>query len=700
MTATLHPDPVLEPGDKSLYINRELSLLEFNRRVLAQAADDSVPLLERLRFLAISSSNIDEFFEIRVSGVKQQAAAAVQSTGPEDIRPQDLLRQINIVARGLVDEQYRIFNDVLMPELAAAGVRILRRREWTSTQAAWVQQYFRREVQTLLTPVGLDPAHPFPNVANKILNFLVQLEGHDAFGRDIRVAIVQAPRLLPRMVRLPEAIADGPHDFVLLSAVMHANIGELFPSMNVEGCYQFRVTRNSDLWVDEEEVEDLAEALRYELPRRHFGDAVRLEVADSCPPDITDMLLEQFELGPDDLYRVNGPVNLGRTVLLHELVDAPALKYPPHTPSVPPRLADGDDIFDTLHGRDILLHHPYQSLKPVLDFLKQATSDPTVVAVMTTLYRTGAHSEITEALFQAARVGKEVTVVIELRARFDEAANIDLATHLQSAGVQVMYGVVGYKTHTKMMLILRREGGVLRRYAHLGTGNYHTSTARSYTDLSLMTSDVDICEDVHKLFRGLTAPGAIPETRQLFHSPFTLNSMLLERIAEQADLARQGKPSRIRAKLNALSDPALIRALYLASMAGVPIDLIVRGGCCLTPGVPGVSDNIRVRSIVGRFLEHSRVYCFGPNGEHVYAGSADWMQRNLHRRVEVCFPFLDAALKERVIDECLDIPWSDNAQAWELGPDATWQRLTPGRDERRVAQEILMARHSGVDATA
>jgi polyphosphate kinase len=700
MNAPEKTSHAIEPGDKSLYINRELSLLEFNRRVLAYAADESVPLLERWRFLTISSSNIDEFFEIRVSGVKQQVAASVQSTGPEELRPQDLLRRIHDVTREIVVEQYRLFNDVLAPAMAKEGVRILRRTEWTPEQAAWVRDYFTREVQPLLTPVGLDPAHPFPNVANKILNFFVQLEGHDAFSRDIGVAIVQAPRLLPRIVRLPAGVAGAAHDFVLLSAIMHANIGALFPSMEVKGCFQFRVTRNSDMWVDEEEVEDLAEALRYELPRRQFGGAVRLEVAETCPPEIAQMLLDHFDLGEDDLYRVNGPVNLARTMLLYNLVDAPSLKYPSHTPSVPQRLVGGEELFETLRKRDIMLHHPYQSFTPVLDFLHRAKTDPNVVAVMATLYRTGAHSEITEALFQAARAGKEVTVVIELRARFDEAANINLATHLQSAGVQVMYGVVGYKTHAKMMLILRREEGKLKRYAHLGTGNYHTSTARAYTDLSLMTSNEEICDDVHKLFRELTAPGEIPRMKQLLQSPFTLNDWLLGRIGEQAELARQGKPSRIRAKLNALSDPVLIKALYVASMAGVPIDLIVRGGCCLTPGIPGVSENIRVRSIIGRFLEHSRVFCFGPNDEYTYASSADWMQRNLHRRVEVCFPILDPAIKARVISEFIELPLADNAQAWLLQADGKWQRVPQGGEERRSVQETLIAKHSGSGGNA
>ncbi|MBX3458706.1 MAG: polyphosphate kinase 1 [Planctomycetes bacterium] len=689
-----------EAPDRKLFINRELSLLDFNRRVLEQAADESVPLLERLRFLTISSSNLDEFFEIRVANIKEQAAAGVQSLGPEDVRPEDLVHLIHEKARELVTEQYRVFNDLLLPALADKGVRILRRTEWSQAVNDWVGDWFNREVQPLLTPVGLDPAHPFPNVLNRILNFFVQLEGKDAFSRNIGVAIVQTPRLLPRVLKLPPAVSGGAQDFVLLSAAIHANIGTLFPSMEVKGCWQFRVTRNSDLWLDEEEVEDLAEALRYELPHRNYGDAVRLEVADNCPPEVASRLLDHFNLTPDDLYRVNGPVNLNRLVLLYNLADLPELKYPPHTPSLPPRIGKADELYETLRKGDVLLHHPYQSFSPVLDFIQRASVDPAVVAVMVTLYRTGDRSQITDALFNAARAGKEVTAVIELRARFDEAANINLAQHLQSAGVQVMYGVVGYKTHAKMMLVLRREEGGLRRYVHLGTGNYHTTTARFYTDIGLLTTNEEICTDVHRLFRELMAPGEAPTMKHLHYSPFTLNTMVIERIHEQAELARLGKPSRIRAKMNALADPGVIQALYAASQAGVPIDLVVRGVCCLRPGVPGVSENIRVISIVGRWLEHSRVYSFGPSGEHTYASSADWMQRNLHRRVESCFPILDPALKARVVEECLDLPLADNCQAWELKPDGKWYRRGPGSEPRRAAQEVLIARYNQVGPAA
>lgn len=700
MNAVSDRQPAVEPGDVNLYFNREYSLMEFNRRVLAMAADDTVPLLERLRFLTISCSNMDEFFEVRVSGVKQQAAAGVEVTGPDEVRPLDILARIHETSRGIVAEQYRVFNDVLIPELAKTGIRIIRRTEWSPEQAAWAADYFRREVQPLLTPIGLDPSHPFPNVLNKILNFVVLMEGPDAFARDSGVSIVQAPRLLPRVIRLPREVSTGPTDFVLLSAVIHHNIGELFPRMDVKGAYQFRVTRNSDLFVDEEEVEDLAEALRFELPRRNYGAAVRLEVADNCPAEIANMLLDHFELGPEDLYQVNGPVNLNRLMKLHELADRPDLKYPPYQPGGAKEFAAGTDMFEVLRSRDVLLHHPYQSFGPVLDFIRKAATDPNVVAIMGTLYRTGVVSEVTDALFAAARAGKEVTACIELRARFDEAANIDLATRLQNAGAQVVYGVVGFKTHAKMMLLLRREDGRLKRYLHLGTGNYHTGTARAYTDLSLMTSNEDICADAHKLFRELTSPGETPGMKQLYHSPFTLNDMVIRSINEQANLAREGKPSRIRAKMNSLSDPGVIKALYLASIAGVPIDLLIRGVCCLRPGVPGVSENIRVRSVIGRFLEHSRVYSFGPNGEQTYASSADWMQRNLHRRVETCFPILDPVLKARVIEECLDLALSDNVQAWLLQSDGTWNRCQPGQDDRRSAQEILAARLGGTGGTA
>jgi len=682
----------MDLSSASLYINRELSLLEFNRRVLAMADDASMPLLERMRFLTISCNNMDEFFEIRASGIKQQSEAGITTAGPDGLSPREVLNLISARSRSLISEQYRIFNDVLLPELTAKGIRILRRTEWTPSQAAWVRAYFLREVYPLLTPIGLDPSHPFPNVLNKILNFVVVLDGKDAFSRKSGTAIVQAPRLVPRLIRLPADVTDGQQGFVLLSAVIHANIGDLFTGMEVKGCHQFRVTRNSDLWVEEEEVEDLLDAVRFELPRRHYGAAVRLEVAETCPPEIARFLLDHFHLRDEDLFQVNGPVNLNRLMALYDLVDRADLKFAPFKPGVNKALAPGTDTFEAVRRGDVLMHHPYQGFSPVLEFVRMAAKDPAVVAIKGTLYRTGAHSEIVDALFDAARAGKEVTAVVELRARFDEAANIDLATRLKSAGAHVVYGVVGYKTHAKMMLIVRREEGNLRRYVHLGTGNYHTGTARAYTDLSLLTCNDQICDDVHRLFRQLTGLGESPKMQKLFHSPFTLNDEILHRINEQAELARQGKPARIRAKMNALADPGVIKALYLASIAGVKIDLIVRGVCCLRPGIAGLSDNITVRSVIGRFLEHSRVYSFGAENETLYAASADWMQRNLFRRVETCFPILDPVLKARVVEECLDIPLGDNVQAWLLQSDGTWVRCKPGDETPRASQDVLMAR--------
>lgn len=682
-------------SNASLYINRELSLLEFNRRVLALAADSSAPLLERMRFLTISCNNMDEFFEIRASGIKQQFEAGISTAGPDGMSPRELLGAISVSARSLIAEQYRVFNEVLTPELTAKGIRVLRRADWTPDQSAWVRAFFLREVYPLLTPIGLDPSHPFPNVLNKILNFVVMMDGKDAFARKSGTAVVQAPRLVPRLIRLPAEFASGPHDFVLLSAVIHANIGELFPGMEVKGCYQFRVTRNSDLWVEEEEVEDLLDAVRFELPRRHYGAAVRLEVAENCPPETARFLLDHFHLRDEDLYQVNGPVNLNRLMALYDLVDRPDLKFPAFKAGFDKRAQPGADLFEAVRGGDILLHHPYQSFSPVLEFVRAAAKDPAVVAIKGTLYRTGAHSEIVDALFDAARAGKEVTAVVELRARFDEAANIDLATRLKTAGAHVVYGVVGYKTHAKMMLVVRREEGALRRYVHLGTGNYHTGTARAYTDLSLLTCNEQICDDAHHLFRQLTGLGTAPRLQKLLHSPFTLNDEILARINEQAEHARQGKPARIRAKMNALADPGVIKALYLASIAGVKIQLIVRGVCCLRPGIAGLSENITVRSILGRFLEHSRVYSFGPNDDILYAASADWMSRNLFRRVETCFPILDEALRARVIEECLDLPLSDNTQAWQLSPDGNWLRCQPGDQAARHCQEVLAGKLGG-----
>ncbi len=679
--------------DPALYLNRELSQLEFNFRVLAQAMDPAVPLLERLRYLCISCTNLDEFFEIRAATVRHALEFGGPSS-PDGIPPAQALKLIHEKAGQLVDAQYRYWNEHLRPELNAAGIRILPREAWNAKQKRWLKAYFEDEILPVLSPLGLDPAHPFPRILNKSLNVVVVLDGKDAFGRAGHLAIVRAPRSLPRIIRLPESVSGGSDDFVLLSAVLGAFVDELFPGMKVKGAYQFRVTRNSELFVDEEEVENLAHALKDELASRGFRRAVRLEIAENCPTPIVKELLKNFELPEAAVYRINGPVNLNRVTQVYELADRPDLKFPGFA-SRPLVLDDKDGLFDRIRQGDVLLHHPFDSFGTVLDLVKTAAHDPDVLAIKQTLYRTGNNSQMVEHLITAARNGKDVTVVVELRARFDEEANIRLADRLQEAGVQVVYGVVGYKTHAKMLLIVRREGRTLRRYVHLGTGNYHSATARVYTDIGLMTADPDIGVDVHLLFQQLSGLAPAYKLRRLLQSPFTLHPGLLKRIDREAKLARAGKPGRIIAKMNALNEPQVIRALYEASRAGVQIDLIVRGACSLRPGVPGISDNIRVRSIVGRFLEHHRVYWFGNDGApELFCASADWMERNLLRRVETCFPILDPELAQRVFEECLQNYLLDNQQAWQLEPDGGYHRIGPANGEMpHAAQSWLLAKY-------
>ncbi len=680
-----------------LYINRELSQLQFNRRVLEQAMDGSNPLLERLRFLCISCTNLDEFFEIRVAGLKQKLELGSSQAGPDGMSPQEILKAINLHARELVAEQYRLLNEVLIPALAGEDIHFIRRGDWSATQTAWLHDFFRHHLFPVISPLGLDPAHPFPRILNKSLNFIVSLKGRDAFGRSGGMAVVQAPRALPRIIQLPpEEKGNGPHDYVFLTSIIHAWVDELFPGMKVEGSWQFRVTRNSDLFLDEEEIDDLLRAMEGELESRRYGDEVRLEVAHNCPEEIISYLLGQFGLERDDLYQVNGPVNLNRLQAVYDLVDRADLKYPPFTPGLQEPLAHETDMFELLRRRDILLHHPYESFVPVIDFLRQAAADPQVLAIKQTLYRTGADSPVVSALVSAARAGKEVTVVIELRARFDEQENITLANRLQKAGAHVVYGVVGYKTHAKMILVVRREGEQLRHYAHLGTGNYHPRTTRLYTDYGLFTSDPEIGEDLHGIFLQLTSMGKVSKLNRLLQSPFTLHAALLKKIEREARNARRGKPARIIAKFNALVEPQIIRALYRASMAGVEIDLIVRGICCLRPGLAGISERIRVRSIVGRFLEHTRVYFFENGGDpELYCSSADWMNRNMFHRVEVAFPIESRKLRNRIMRE-LQCYLEDNTQAWLLQSDGGYHRLVPGkREEPRSAQQMLLEKLAG-----
>ena len=683
------------------YLNRELSHLQFNIRVLEQALDESHPLLDRLFFLCIFSKNLDEFFEVRVADLVHQLTYARELSGIDGLHPAQVLDGIYALCSDTVTRQYEILNDTLLPALKQENIHFLRRAEWTEAQRVWIRDYFDDSIQPLISPIGLDPSHPFPRLVNKSLNFIVALEGKDAFGRETGLAIIPAPRSLPRTLRLPDELTDGGDHFVFLSSIIHDYADELFPGMKVKGCYQFRVTRNADLDIDHEETSDLASALEDELHSRNFGEEMRLEVADNCPDELIEFLLHQFNLDDTDLFKVNGPVNLGRLIEVIDQINRPDLCYPPFTPGLPKNVNFKKSIIESIRSKDTLLMHPFESFTPVVDLLREAAKDPNVKSIKQTLYRTGAKSEIVNALVDAARNGKEVTVVIELRARFDEEENLYLANRLQEAGAVVVYGVVGYKTHAKMMLIVRKEGDQYRRYVHLGTGNYHAGNARAYTDYSFMTCDDSIGEDIHKVFQQLTGMGEVLRVKKIFHAPFTLHKRLIQMIDREREFAEQGQPALIRMKANGLTEPKVIRALYKASQAGVKVELIIRGMCSLRPGIAGVSENIEVRSIIGRFLEHTRVYYFLNGGkDEIYAGSADLMERNLLRRVETAFPVEANKLKERMKAE-LEIYMKDNTQAWILQPDGSYVRAQPGPDDEPVtAQSWLLERLAASSGTA
>ena len=686
-------------------LNRELSQLAFNRRVLALAEDPDVPLLERLRFLCILASNLDEFFEVRVAGLKQQVRAKSPNAGVAPPGTKALLNQIGTEIRALIADQYRVLNSDVLPALDDAGVKLVRRTEFTPEQLEWAGDYFRREVRPLLTPIGLDPAHPFPQVASKTLNFIVDLGGRDAFGRDTAIAIVKAPRVLRRVIRMPTEVGAGDNAFVMLSSVIHAHLSDLFAGREVRSYAQFRVTRDADLWIDEQEVKNLRQALQGELRQRPFGSAVRLEVPEGCPEPLARLLLEQFGLGEADLYRCNGPVNMARLASLVDQVDLAPLKYAPFAPGLPERLRNAPDLLGVIRDGDVLLHHPYQSFEPVVDFIRRAAQDPDVVAVKQTVYRTGVDSVLMEALLDAARRGKEVTVVVELFARFDEEANIDWAEQLENAGAQVVYGVFGFKAHAKLALLTRREPDgqgrfMLVQYAHLGTGNYHLRTTRQYTDFGLLTADSAICADVNEVFLHITSLAKAGRLSRLLLAPFTMQRRILALIQRETRNARRGKPARIIAKMNGLLEERVIGDLSAASQAGVEIDLIVRGVCALRPGVPGITENIRVRSILGRFLEHHRIWYFENEGKpQVWLSSADWMGRNLFRRIEVAFPILDAAIAKRVIDEGLLACLADNADAWLLRADGTWHKPRHRKGPVQSSQAELLATLGATDGS-
>src|SRR6186713_3211483 len=674
------------------YINRELSLLEFNGRVLAQALDEKVPLLERLRFLCISSNNLDEFFEIRVAGLKQRLELGSDQPGADGLTVTEQLQAIHDRTRSLVDAQYACLNDVVLPSLRRQGIELLARTTWDPTTAQWLERYFELEIEPVLSPLALDPARPFPRIQNKSLNFIVRLAGQDAFGRDTGLAIVQAPRSLPRVVSLPEVA--GRKRVVLLTGIVQQFVSKLFSGMEVLGCYQFRVTRNSDLFVDDEEVDDLRRALEGELAHRRYGAAVRLEVSRDCPPDLDTFLMRQFTLSEVDFYEVSGAVNLNRLAAVYELVQRPDLKYPIFTPGLPRRVAGSTDLLAVIRQKDVLLHHPFHSFGPVLDFLRGAAADPRVLAIKQTLYRTGNESPIVDALVAAAQSGKDVTVIVELRARFDEEANIELSNRLQEAGAHVMYGVVGYKTHAKVTLVVRREPGGIRRYCHLGTGNYHPKTARAYTDYGLLTCNDEIGQDVHELFLQLTSLTQTPKLNKLVQSPFGMHDAIIAKLGREADHARAGRPARVIAKMNALVEPQAIEALYRASCAGVKVDLIIRGVCALRPGVPGVSENITVRSLVGRFLEHSRVFHFENGGSpEMYCASADWMERNFFRRVEVAFPIRRDVHRARILHD-LETYLKDDTQAWDLGRDGMYSKVETSKESPTSSQAQLLAKYA------
>ena len=670
-------------------LNRERSILEFNRRVLAQARRTDVPLLERLRYICIVSSNMDEFFEVRFADALEAARLTDELDDDED------LARVVIEAHALIDEQYRIFNEEVMPALAAERIVIINHADRTEAQRQWVSQFFHREVQPLLVPLGLDPAHPFPQVANKSLNFIAQLAGADAFGRENSIAIIKVPRVLPRVIRLPDRLTGGQQGFVMLSSVIRAHLAELFPGRQVLAFSQFRVTRDSDMDVDEDDVTNLRQALRSELTTRHYGREIRLEVVNTCPPELAQFLLNQFDLPAAALYRVNGPVNLVRMNTLIDLAVAPKLRFAPHEPAWPvAQLPRGRRVMDCMAERDILLHQPFESFDPVVQFLREAVEDPKVLAIKQTIYRTGTESVLMELLIEAARRGKEVLAVVELKARFDEEANINWAERLERVGVQVVYGIVGLKTHAKLLLATRKEGRHMVRYAHLSTGNYNSKTARLYTDLGFLTTDPEITADADAVFRHLASLNPLDHTKRLLVAPFDLQSTLVELIQKVAGAARAGRPARIVAKFNALTDPVLIEALVAAGQAGAEIDLIVRGACMLPPGVPGLSEKIRVRSVVGRFLEHTRVLYFrwgeSERDEALYLSSADWMTRNMLRRIEIAWPVRDAALRQRVIDECLVPYLHDGRDAWLLGADGRHRRAG---EDGLSAQQALVARH-------
>jgi polyphosphate kinase len=657
------------------YFNRELSWLSFNRRVLEQAYDVRVPLLERVKFLAIVCSNLDEFFEIRVAGLIQQVDNGINEVGIDGLGPREQLRRIHSVVGSLVDDLYRAWQDELVPALAAEGINFKSADELSSSELVAVKQYFEEQVFPVLTPLGLDQSHPFPQLGNKTLNVIVSLDDPSTPEIERQAALLPVPRILPRLVPM-DSDDSKEQTYIFLSEIIKLCADAFFPGYRINGAHAFRVTRNSDLYIDEEETENLLKTIETELLNMRRGAAVRLEIEQGVNDEIFNTLCDHLELSHEYVFRLNGPLNLLRLMSLTD-IDRPDLKYPNFTPAPSPILRSGISPFVTLRQRDVLLHHPYDAFTPIVEFVEHAARDPHVFAMKQTLYRTSGDSPIVQALIEASERGKQVTALVELKARFDEANNIQWARQLEEAGVHVVYGLVGHKTHCKCSLVVRREGGKLKRYAHLGTGNYNPKTARLYTDLSLFTSRTDITDDVANIFNTLTGFSREPLFERLLVAPFTLHSRTIELIDREAENAAAGKPARIMAKMNSLVDKATIDQLYAASRAGVQIDLIVRGVCCLVPGVRGLSDNIRVRSIVGRYLEHVRAFYFeNTDGEpEIYCGSADWMPRNFFRRIEATFPVDDPEARRWIVDELFAMELQDNENARELMPSGAYRRV-------------------------
>ncbi len=678
-------DPVLS------LLDRDASILDFNLRVLDWAKRPEVPLLERLRYLCIVSSNLDEFFEVRA----MLHLAAFANNDRKGLYSVKTFNANYAKAAQLVAEQYSLYNEALLPALEANAIQILSHGERNAAQRKWVHDYFVREVKPLLVPVGLDPSHPFPQVANKSLNFIVQLGGKDAFGRHNDIAIVKVPRVLPRVIQMPSKVAGHGQSFVLLSSVIRAHLSELFIGRTVGQFSQFRVTRHSDLAVDEEDVENLRTALRHGLQHRNYGEAVRLEVSESCSEHLSDFLLKQFKLPPVALFRVAGPVNLVRLNQLIDLVNQPDLLFPAYQASYPKQLQRGASVFERMRQGDVLIHQPYESFDGVLDFLREAVYDPQVLAIKQTIYRIGSDTAMLDLLREAVRRGKEVTAVVELKARFDEEANINVAEQLESVGAQVVYGVVGLKTHAKMLLVTRREGRVLKKYGHLSTGNYNPRTTRLYTDISYLTCDARLTADMDHLFMHLASQSRLHRMNKLWVAPFYLQRKIIAQLDAVGHAAEQGQTAKVMVKMNALTDAELIAALVRAGQKGAQIDLIIRGACMLPAQVPGVTDNIRVRSVVGRFLEHTRVFYFvAGDQESLYLSSADWMNRNMIRRIELAWPVQDPVLRQRVVDECLNLYLQDGRNAWRLDADGQYGKLEKKGRHVHSAQGILMRRYA------